>query len=41
MKNAVNVDQAHEFAKFVSTAEGSAMWATAFSSNPVGKGRPT
>lgn len=38
MKNAVNVDQAHEFAKFVSTAEGSAMWATAFSSNPVGKG---
>ncbi len=38
MKNAANVDQAHEFAKFVSTAEGSAMWATAFSSNPVGKG---
>ena len=38
MKNAVNVDQAHEFAKFVSTPEGSAMWATAFSSNPVGKG---
>lgn len=38
MKNAKNVDQAHEFAKFVSTAEGSAMWATAFSSNPVGKG---
>lgn len=38
MKNAANVDQAHEFAKFVSTPEGSAMWATAFSSNPVGKG---
>jgi spermidine/putrescine transport system substrate-binding protein len=38
MKNAKNVDQAHEFAKFVSTAKGSAMWAAAFSSNPVGKG---
>jgi spermidine/putrescine transport system substrate-binding protein len=38
MKNAVNVDQAHEFVKWVSSAEGSAMWATAFSSNPVGKG---
>lgn len=38
MKNATNVDQAHEFAKFVSTPEGAAGWATAFSSNPVGKG---
>ncbi|MBI1170736.1 extracellular solute-binding protein [bacterium] len=38
MKNAVNVDQAHELAKFVSTPEGAALWATAFSSNPVGKG---
>ena len=38
MKNAVNVDQAHELAKFVSTPEGAAGWATAFSSNPVGKG---
>jgi spermidine/putrescine transport system substrate-binding protein len=38
MKNATNVEQAHELAKWVSTAEGSAMWATAFSSNPVGKG---
>jgi spermidine/putrescine transport system substrate-binding protein len=38
MKNAKNVDQAHEFAKFVSTPDGAAMWATAFSSNPVGKG---
>jgi spermidine/putrescine transport system substrate-binding protein len=38
MKNAVNVDQAHDLAKWISTAEGAAMWATAFSSNPVGKG---
>ncbi len=38
MKNAVNVDEAHELAKWVSTAEGSAAWATAFSSNAVGKG---
>ncbi len=38
MKNAANVDQAHEFAKWVSTADGAAMWATAFSANPVGKG---
>ncbi len=38
MKNAVNVDQAHELAKWVSTAEGAAAWASAFSSNPVGKG---
>lgn len=38
MKNAVNVEQAHEFAKWVSTAEGASLWATAFSSNPVGKG---
>ena len=37
MKNAVNVDQAHELAKWVSTPDGAAMWATAFSSNPVGK----
>lgn len=37
-KNAVNVDQAHEFAKWVSTPEGAAAWATAFSSNAVGKG---
>ncbi len=37
MKNAANVDQAHEFAKFVSGAEGSAGWATAFSANPVNK----
>jgi spermidine/putrescine transport system substrate-binding protein len=38
MKNATNVDQAHEFVKYVSTAEGAAGWASAFSSNPVGKG---
>jgi spermidine/putrescine transport system substrate-binding protein len=38
MKNATNVDQAHELAKWVSTPEGAAAWAGAFSSNPVGKG---
>jgi len=38
MSNAKNVEQAEEFAKWVSTAEGSAAWATAFSANPVGKG---
>ena len=38
MKNAANVEQAHEFAKWVSSAEGSSLWATAFSANPVGKG---
>jgi spermidine/putrescine transport system substrate-binding protein len=38
MKNAVNTEQAHEFAKYVSTPEGAAGWASAFSSNPVGKG---
>ncbi len=37
MANAVNVEQAHELAKWVSTPEGAALWATAFSSNPVGK----
>jgi spermidine/putrescine transport system substrate-binding protein len=38
MKNAVNVEQAHELAKWVSTPEGAAAWASAFSANPVGKG---
>lgn len=38
LKNAVNVDQAHELAKYVSTPEGAAGWASAFSSNAVGKG---
>ena len=37
MKNATNVDQAHELAKWVSTPEGASLWATAFSANPVGK----
>ena len=38
MKNAANVEQAHAFAKWISEPEGSALWATAFSANPVGKG---
>jgi spermidine/putrescine transport system substrate-binding protein len=38
MKNATNVDQAHEFVKWVSTPEGASGWASAFSSNPVGNG---
>jgi spermidine/putrescine transport system substrate-binding protein len=38
MANAVNVEQAHELAKYISTPEGAAGWATAFSSNPVAKG---
>ena len=38
MKNAANVEQAHELAKYVSTPEGAAGWASAFSSNAVGKG---
>jgi len=38
MKNATNVDQAHEFAKWISSPDGAAMWATAFAANPVGKG---
>jgi spermidine/putrescine transport system substrate-binding protein len=38
MKNATNIEQAHEFAKYVSGAEGAAGWASAFSANPVGKG---
>jgi spermidine/putrescine transport system substrate-binding protein len=38
MKNAVNVDQAHELAKWVSSPEGAAAWASAFSANAVGKG---
>ena len=38
MANAKNVEQAHEFAKWLSTAEGSAMWATATGANAVGKG---
>jgi spermidine/putrescine transport system substrate-binding protein len=38
LKAAKNVEQAHEFAKWISTPEGSAAWASAFSANPVGKG---
>ena len=38
LNGAKNVDQAHEFAKWVSTADGAAAWASAFSSNPVSKG---
>ena len=37
LKNAVNVEQAHALANWVSTPEGASMWATAFSSNPVGR----
>ena len=38
MANAKNTEQAHEFAKWLSTAQGAAAWAKAFSANPVGKG---
>src|SRR5439155_25743308 len=31
MKNAKNVDQGHEWAKYISTSKGSAQWATSFS----------
>ena len=38
MKNAKNVAQGHEWAKFIASPEGSAMNAKAFAANPVGKG---
>jgi len=38
MSNAKNVEQSHEFAKWVSTAQGAAAWAKTFSANPVGRG---
>ena len=38
LSNAKNVEQAHELAKWVATPEGSALWATAFTANPVAKG---
>ncbi|HEY2891333.1 MAG TPA: hypothetical protein VGJ31_11930 [Dongiaceae bacterium] len=38
MKNAKNVEQSHEWAKYVSSKKGSAQWGTAFSANPIGKG---
>jgi spermidine/putrescine transport system substrate-binding protein len=38
MKNAKNAEQGHEFAKWLSTADGASAWASAFKANPVGKG---
>ncbi len=38
LKSAKNVEQGHEFAKWIASADGSAAWATAFGANPVGKG---
>jgi spermidine/putrescine transport system substrate-binding protein len=38
MKNAKNVEQGHEWAKYISSKKGSAQWATSFSANPIGKG---
>ncbi|HUR44062.1 MAG TPA: extracellular solute-binding protein [Aestuariivirga sp.] len=38
MANAKNVEQAHALAKWVSTAQGAAAWAKAFSANPVARG---
>ncbi|MCE2739393.1 MAG: extracellular solute-binding protein [Rhodobacter sp.] len=38
MANAANPEQSHAFAKWISEPEGSALWATAFAANPVGKG---
>jgi spermidine/putrescine transport system substrate-binding protein len=38
MKNAKNSDQAHEWAKWISTPEGAAAWASAFKANPVANG---
>jgi spermidine/putrescine transport system substrate-binding protein len=38
MKNAKNVEQAYEWAKFIATPEGSAANAKAFSANPSAKG---
>lgn len=37
-KGATNIDQAHEFVKYISSPAGAAGWATAFATNPVGKG---
>jgi spermidine/putrescine transport system substrate-binding protein len=37
-KGAKNRDQAYEFLKYVNSAEGSALYATAFGANPVAKG---
>ena len=38
LTGAKNSEQAHAFAKWVSTPEGAAAWASGFSANPVGKG---
>ncbi len=38
LKNAKNIEQSVAFANYVSSAQGSAMNATAFSANPTGKG---
>jgi spermidine/putrescine transport system substrate-binding protein len=38
MKNAKNVEQAHEWANFLASAEGSALHAKTFSANPTAKG---
>ena len=38
LKNAKNIDQAHQWAKFISTAAGSAMWAKSFSANSAARG---
>jgi spermidine/putrescine transport system substrate-binding protein len=38
LKGAKNAEQAHAFAKWVSSPEGSGAWASAFYANPVAKG---
>lgn len=38
VKSAKNIDQAHEWAKFIATPQGAASWAAAFSANPVAGG---
>ncbi|MDQ0396299.1 extracellular solute-binding protein [Labrys monachus] len=38
LKAARNVEQAHEWARFIATPEGSAAYATAFSANPTASG---
>jgi spermidine/putrescine transport system substrate-binding protein len=38
LKNATNVEQATEYAKFIATPEGSALHAASFRANPVAKG---
>ncbi|WP_192886528.1 extracellular solute-binding protein [Agrobacterium sp. LAD9] len=38
MKNAKNIDQAHEWAKWMSSPEGAAAWASLYKSNSAAKG---